>query len=74
MTFNICTSVKPAARSIRMSIMFAGVGVSMDPVSGSGKGPKLYAYLMATGVWVPLIAAGTVYAVMIAIYLDSGAS
>jgi parallel beta-helix repeat protein len=35
------------------AVIYAGVGVSMDPASGSGKGPKLYAFLMASGIWTP---------------------
>ena len=33
------------------SLFFAGVGLSMNQATGSGKGPKLYAYNPATNTW-----------------------
>ncbi|MBL9121407.1 MAG: right-handed parallel beta-helix repeat-containing protein [Phycisphaerae bacterium] len=33
------------------SLYFAGVGLSMNQATGSGKGPKLYAYNPATNTW-----------------------
>ncbi len=33
------------------STFFAGVGLSMDPVTGSGKAPKLYEYNPSTSTW-----------------------
>jgi parallel beta-helix repeat protein len=33
------------------ALYFAGVGISMDPVTGSGRGPKLYAYDPSSNTW-----------------------
>lgn len=33
------------------AVFYAGVGIGMDPTTGAGKGPKLYAYDPSTNAW-----------------------